>query len=101
MEFPEADIFAPPHHLKHLFHKTTQHNHVNIMSKKVHPRRAIADAKDAFLEVVRHYIQNVGHLFLDFSAYNGNEDVPIRDYFGFIHAVDLPPAFFEILFRYG
>ena len=69
------------------------------MSKKVHFRRATADAKDAFLEVVRHYRQNVGHLFLDFLAYNRNEDVPIGEYFGFIHAVDLPPAFFLILFR--
>ena len=59
MKFLEADIFAPPHYLKHLFHKTTQHNHINIMSKKVHSRRAIADVKDAFLEVVRHYRQNV------------------------------------------
>ena len=66
--------------------------------KKVHSRIALADAKDAFLEVARHYRQNVGHLFLNFSAYNGNEDVPIRDYFGFIHAVDLPPAFFLTLF---
>ena len=71
------------------------------MSKKVHSRRAIADAKDAFLEVVRHYRQNVGHLFLDFSAYNGNKDLLIQDYFGFIRSVDLPPAFFEIHFRCG
>ena len=68
------------------------------MSKKMHSRRAIADAKNAFLEVVRHYRQKVGHLFLDFLAYNRNEDVPIRDYFGFIHAVDLPPAFLKFLF---
>ena len=67
----------------------------------MHSRRAIVDAKDAFLEVVRHYRQNVGHLFLDFSAYNGNEDVPIRNYFGFIHAVDLLPDFFEIILRCG
>ena len=96
--FLEADIFAPPHHLEHLFHKTNQHKHINIMSKKVHSRRAIADVKDAFLEVVRHYRQNVGHLFLDLSAYNGNEVVLIRDYVGFIHAVDLPPDFFEFFF---
>ena len=64
------------------------------MSKKVHSRRSVADAKDAFIEVVGHYRQNMGHLFLDVLAYNGNGDVPIRDYFGFIHAVDLSPAFF-------
>ena len=91
---------CPPHHLKHLFHKTTQQNHINIMSEKVHSRRAIADAKDAFLEVVRHYRQNVGHLFLNFLAYNGNEDVPIRDYFGFPRS--RPPAsFYSILFCCG
>ena len=64
-------------------------------------RRAIADVKDAFLEVVRHYRQNVGHLFLDFSAYIGNEDMPIRDYFGFIHAVDLSPDFLKFFFCCG
>ena len=35
-----------------------------------------------------------GHLFLDFSADDGNEDVPIQDYFGFIHAFHLPPVVF-------
>ena len=74
------------------------------MSRKVHFRRAIADAKDAFLEVVRHYIQNVGHLLhntilrhllLDLSAENGNEDAPIRKYFGFIYTLHLLPAVFR------
>ena len=49
----------------------------------------------------RQYERLEGHLFLDFSAYNGNEDVPIRDYFVFIHTVDLTPKFFEIHFRCG
>ena len=49
----------------------------------------------------RQYERLEGHLFLDFLAYNGNEDVPIREYFGFIHAVNLPPAFYEIHLRCG
>ena len=34
------------------------------------------------------------HLFLDFSAENGNEDVPILDFFGFSHALHLLMAVF-------
>ena len=35
------------------------------------------------------------NLFLDFSANNGNKDVPIWDYFGFVHALHLPLAVFR------
>ena len=35
------------------------------------------------------------HLFLDFSAENGNEDIPIQDYFGFNHALHLLAAVFR------
>ena len=35
------------------------------------------------------------HLFLDFSAENENEYVLIREYFGFIHAFNHPPAVFR------
>ena len=38
------------------------------------------------------------HLFLYFLAGNQNEDVPIRDYFGFSHALHLPPAAFRYSF---
>ena len=34
------------------------------------------------------------HPFPNFSAENDNEDVPIRDYFGFSHALYLLPEFF-------
>ena len=47
----------------------------------------------------RKYERLEENLFVDFLAYNGNEDVPIHDYFGFIHAVDLPSQFFKIHFR--
>ena len=43
----------------------------------------------------RQYERLEGHLFLDFSADNGNKDAPIREYFGFIHVVHLPPAVFR------
>ena len=33
-----------------------------------------------------------GHLFLGFLADNGNEDMPIQDYFGCIHALHLLPS---------
>ena len=39
--------------------------------------------------------------FLDFSAENKNEDVPIRGYFGFIHTVHLLLAVCKIRFGCG
>ena len=42
----------------------------------------------------RQYERLEGLLFLDLSADNGNEDVPIRDNFGFIRALHLLPAVF-------
>ena len=42
----------------------------------------------------RQYVWLEGHLFLYFSADNGNEDVPIRGYFRFSHVLHLPPAIF-------
>ena len=35
------------------------------------------------------------HLFLNFLAGNGIEDVPIREYFGFIHALHFLPTVFQ------
>ena len=35
------------------------------------------------------------HIFLGFSAENGNEDVPIQDYFRFSHALHLLPGVFR------
>ena len=35
------------------------------------------------------------HLFLDFSADNGNEDMPIQEFFGFSHALHFLPAVFQ------
>ena len=49
----------------------------------------------------RQYERLEGHLLLDLSAYNGSEDVPIQDYFRFVHAVNLPPELFEMYFRCG
>ena len=52
-----------------------------------------------FLHDTQH--GTVIHLFLDFSAKNGNEDVPIQEYFGFSHALHLMPAVFKIRFHCG
>ena len=38
----------------------------------MHSRRAIADAKDAFLEVVRHYRQNVSPWYYAIKLEGGN-----------------------------
>ena len=38
------------------------------------------------------------HIFLGFSAETENEDVPIQEYFGFIHALHLLPVVFIISF---
>ena len=43
----------------------------------------------------RQYEQLEGHLFLDLLANNGNDDLSIQEYFGFIHALHLPPAVFR------
>ena len=42
------------------------------MSKKVHSRRAIADTKDTFLEVVRHYRKNVSSSYYAIKLEGGN-----------------------------
>ena len=60
-------------------------------------RKAIID--DFFRGL--QYERLEGHIFLNFLAYNGNEDVPIREYFRFVHAVNLPLAFFYIHLRCG
>ena len=41
------------------------------------------------------------HIFLEYSAKNGNEDVPIWEYFVSSHALRLLPVFFENHFRCG
>ena len=46
----------------------------------------------------RRVLVSIIYLFLDFSAENGNEDVPIRDYFGLSHSLHLLLAVFQNLF---
>ena len=43
----------------------------------------------------RQYERLEGHLFLNFSADNGNEDMSIQEYFGCSHALHLLPAVFR------